>query len=1010
MDGVGRAQGGGLVTPGQKDLIKASASNQELSNIFVRAHTSVRTRNLRDRRYTPQWPPHCLIFDTETTLDPLQSLNFGAYRRCKLVGSKYVCFGEGIFYRDDATEGQLKLLRRYKVKPETPLSIEHFPAPLSLGLMSRSEFVSRIFWKSVRNGQLIVGFNLPFDLSRLAVKATEGKKGDWSLALSSLWRNPKTRLVVPNPQRPRILIDAQNSKMAFIKLGSILHPEEWPKEARFLDLRTLGWALRNVAFNLNGACRAFHVKGKLDHKPSGRITANEIEYCRGDVAATNRLLNAMMSEVDQHPLELRPDKSFSPASIAKAYLNKMGIKQPKDHLKVPHKTLGIAMQSYYGGRAECRIRKTSVPVIHTDFTSQYPTVNALLKNWNVLTARSLRFVSCTSAARNFLSGATLERTFDKDFWRQLSFFALAKPQGDILPVRTMYNGKTQNIGLNYLVSQQPIWYAGPDLIASKILTGKAPKILRAFRMVPRGQQSGLTPTNLAGMVEINPAKDDFYRKVIEQRVSHKSENKALADFLKVVANAGSYGLFVQVDTERKRKEAKVRYFSGEKHGRITSTYTERPGPWYFPPIASLITSGGRLLLAMLEKSVAEKDGSYLFCDTDSLCIVATREGELVPCEGGAFRLNGRRAIKALSLAEVQEIAAKFRRLNPYDPGLVPEILKIEAVNHVDSDPRKPIRQLYGFCISAKRYALFTKSGDKIQIEKASGHGLGYLFSPKERKKEHETEDEETPQWVMEAWDFLLRKELGLRIKKPAWLALPALMRMVLTTPNVLKNRRPEWLGPFNFFLFPIVSDLGGYPSGFDRSNFLFITPMESNRLKWPSLKGINLLDGQAYQISMVSSTRQKKVVPDSFRIILNQYLKKPELKSLAADGTSCKGSTHGLLFRTRIAAGGVIPVGKETDRHWEQGDDPSMLDFEVGVYEKRGKMVVADPSQRKRWSKIGVRDLMRRSGLSQTTVYKILHGKPVRRYILSDFRTMCVEPCERDTALAGTIRAANNLS
>jgi hypothetical protein len=74
----------------------------------------------------------------------------------------------------------------------------------------------------------------------------------------------------------------------------------------------------------------------------------------------------------------------------------------------------------------------------------------------------------------------------------------------------------------------------------------------------------------------------------------------------------------------------------------------------------------------------------------------------------------------------------------------------------------------------------------------------------------------------------------------------------LRVPNVLKNRRPEWLGPFNFFLFPIISEkLGGYPVGFDKSNFLFITPMESDRRKWPTLVGVNLFDRQtiAVQIS-----------------------------------------------------------------------------------------------------------------------------------------------------------------
>lgn len=987
MDGASSAQGNRFTIPRKQDVTGASdISNQECHDIFVRAHTSVRTRKQRDRRWSPKWPEYCLIFDTETTLDPIQKLNFGTYRRCKLVGHKYLFAEEGIFYRDDLPASQVQLLERYKLKPKTLPSIELFPAKMNLGLMSRTSFMRRVFWKSIRKGDLIVGFNLPFDLSRLAIKWTAGRKGDWSLALSSLWKNPKTGRVVPNPKRPRIIVDAQNSKMAFIKLGSILHPEEWPKEGRFLDLRTLGWALRNVPYNLRGACKAFNVKGKVDHKPSGRISSEEIEYCRGDVAATHRLLNAMMREFDQNPIDLHPDKAYSPASIAKAYLKEMQIKQPKAHFKVPNKTLGISMQGYYGGRAECRIRKTPVPVIHTDFTSQYPTVNALLGNWDVLTSSSVRFVDCSATVKKLLSNVALENTFDQNFWKKLSFFALVKPKGDILPVRTIYNGRTQNIGLNYLTAEKPIWYAGPDLVASAILTGRPPAVVRALRMVGQGQQSGLKPTNLGGMVEINPAKDDFYRKVIEQRISHKKENKDLAEFLKVLANSGSYGLFVEVNTETKKKEAKAGYFSGNKTGRIETTYVEKPGAWYFPPLASLITSGGRLLLAMLEKSVHEKGGNYLFCDTDSLCIVGTRAGGLIPCEGGVFRCETKPAIKALSLAEVSSIAEKFSKLNPYDSSLVRQILKIEDINYVDSDLGKPFRQLFGYAISAKRYALYTRSGNEIRIEKASGHGLGYLFAPKERKTDEEISDDETPQWVTEAWDFLLRKELGLPSKEPSWLDLPAMMRMVVTTPNVLKNRRPEWLGPFNFFLFPLVSELGGYPRGFDKTNFLFITPMETDRRKWRSLVGTNLLDGQTYQIAMSPTGKQDKVIPESFRIILRQYLGKPEAKSLAPDGTPCVGTTQGLLGRTKIVAGQLIPVGKETDRRWEQGEDPSMIDSETHLYENPRNTRVGEASERQRWSAIGIRRLMRESTLTQKTVYKILTGEPVRRYTLSSFR------------------------
>jgi hypothetical protein len=892
---------------------------------------------------------------------------------------------EGIFYRDDVPQNQLQVLERYKLNPKTLASAELFPARTTLRLINRSSFVDRVFWKSIRKGELIVGFNVPFDLSRLATHWGEGNKGDWSLAFTHPWKNPKTGRVAPNPKRPRIVVDAQNSKMAFINLGSILLPGKWPA-GRFLDLRTLGWALRNKSFSLKRACKAFQVKGKVDHKPTGQINPKEIEYCRGDVAATHRLLNAMMHEFNLNPIDLRPDKAYSPASIAKGYLDVMKIKEPKAHFKVPNKTLGIAMQSYYGGRAECRIRKTAVPVIHTDFTSQYPTVNALLGNWSVLTSSSIRFVDYTATAKKMLSKIQLENTFDPEFWKKLPFFALLRPKDDILPVRTVYRGKAQNIGLNYLTGTNPLWYAGPDVVASAILTGKPPRVVKAIRMVPRGRQSGLKPTDLRGMIEIDPATDDFYRKVIEQRVSHK-ENTALADFLKVLANSGSYGLFVEVNTETTKKRKRVGYFSGEKKGRPKTTYIEKPGTWYFPPLASLITSGGRLLLAMLEKSVQEKKGSYLFCDTDSLCIVATKEGGFVPCEGGAFPSEGHPAIKALSLAEVGSIAEQFRKLNPYNSSLVPEILKIEDVNYVDCDSKKPFRQLFGYAISAKRYALYSQSGNEICIEKASGHGLGYLFAPKETKRDKRRDEEEAPEWIREAWDYLLRKELALTLKEPPWLDLPAMMGMVLTTPNVLKNRRPEWLGPFNFFLFPIIPEkLGGYPAGFDKSNFLFITPMESDRTRWRSLIGINLFDRQTYQISMLPSETQGKVVPDSFRIILNQYLKKEEAKSLSPDGRPCTEMTRGLLGRTRIFAREIIPVGKETDRKWEHGGDPSMLDPSIHVHETEGKMCVADHNDRKRWSKIAVTKLITKSCLSPTTVYKILEGEPVRCYILSNFK------------------------
>src|SRR5215468_4125204 len=67
---------------------------------------------------------------------------------------------------------------------------------------------------------------------------------------------------------------------------------------------------------------------------------------------------------------------------------------------------------------------------------------------------------------------------------------------------------------------------------------------------------------------------------------------------------------------------KVRVFSGEESFETTSNVVEEPGKWFAPHIASLITSGGRLLLGMLERCIADAGGTFLFCDTDSAAIVS----------------------------------------------------------------------------------------------------------------------------------------------------------------------------------------------------------------------------------------------------------------------------------------------------------------------------------------------------------------------------------------------------
>jgi hypothetical protein len=186
--------------------------------------------------------------------------------------------------------------------------------------------------------------------------------------------------------------------------------------------------------------------------------------------------------------------------------------------------------------------------------------------------------------------------------------------------------------------------------------------------------------------------------------------------LKILANAGCYGIYAEVNRDQlgKNSAKKIGIFSGEESRTEETCIVEPSDPWYFPPVASLITAGGRLLLAMLERMVTDAGSSYFMCDTDSMAIVSSKQGGLVPCAGGPHRTpNGSGAVRALSHKQTQQITERFTALNPYDPKIVNgSVLKIEDINFDDEERQ---RQLYGYGISAKRYALRTRQGSKWQL-------------------------------------------------------------------------------------------------------------------------------------------------------------------------------------------------------------------------------------------------------------------------------------------------------
>jgi hypothetical protein len=660
----------------------------------------------------------------------------------------------------------------------------------------------------------------------------------------------------------------------------------------------------------------------------------------------------------------------------------MGIVEPMRKFKaVPPEVHGIAMAAYYGGRAECRIRRWPVPVVPVDLTSEYPSVDALLGIWDVLTAKRLTIEDATKDVRSLVASVTLEELFRPEVWKRLNFYALIVPDQDILPVRSVYDGNsgTCNIGLNTLRWKQPMWIAGPDLVASVLLSGHIPEVRKAIRIVPHGKQRGLRSISLRSAITVDPKTEDFFTRVIEYRKQNKHDER-LQYFLKILANSTSYGTYlelnpVKVDTKQRPR---IKVHSGEHiFEQVAPDTIEQPGRFYFPLLGALITSGGRLLLGMIECYVRDAGGNYMCCDTDALIIVASKAG-------GTVRMpDGFPPVKALSWQQVQRIADRFDSLSPYNPKIVPHLLRLTDENF---DKKANQRQLFGLSIAAKRYALYsTKCGQSscrhrrcITVVDPKAHGL--IFSAP-------TEDREngTPKWWWELWRFLLAvefRQVGKEVPSvllfagraidtktmadvdglPPWIGLPAMMKMRISTPHYLEQMKGK-ANPFGFVLHPRTRD---------KLKLTLLTPFSKKREGWARSLCVNTHDGKVYRLDELP-----KADVISLGDILCGYVNHPEIKSLGPAGKKCQAHTRGLLRRMEINGGLQHCIGKEVSR-FEEGKNNFIESVDDMCIHYDGGRVAANESLITEISKRGLRETTKQTRLDRKTIRAVQNGKKVK--------------------------------
>jgi hypothetical protein len=764
--------------------------------IAIRAYSERSKRKpLGVRQSSPDIAPSVwtLVFDCETTVDAAQQLRLGFFQIRR--GDRLDC--EGLFYYPSTlTEAEKASLHAY-----TQLR--------KLKMMTVAEFRTDVFLKYgyVRRAT-VVGFNLPFDISRIAIDhgpARGGMRGGFSFDFTGNIDDPRVRVKHLNPRAALIDFGIPYKQEA---------PGAWQRHAQrvsahrghFVDMKTLASALLSRRLSLKAL--AAHLRTptqKHETDEHGRVTDEYLDYARADVQVTWECFLELKNRYDAHGFAKNPDRMLSEASIGKAYLQQMGIKPLLGcDPKFPRKRFGEVFCAYYGGRAEVRNRRVVREVLYCDFKSMYPTVNSLMGLWRFVIGQGMTTEATTNETQAFLKAVTLEDLQKPATWRRLCTLVRLQPAGDILPVRAKYSRETYTIGLNHLTTSEPLWYTLADCIVSKLLSGRCPRIEKAITYRPGPPQDGLVPAKILGREDfvINPTTDDFFARLVDLRDDAKERADPIERTLKIIANSTSYGIFIEVNRDDAPKPERLDVFgpNGERLA-LDVRAIEDPGRYFNPMLGALITGAARLMLGIAEKRTLDLALDWAFCDTDSLAIARP---------AGMLRREFHR--------QAGKVIDWFTQLNPYKK--LGSILKSEDLNYGNRSGK--LEPLYCFAISAKRYALFNLNRhNRPVLRKASAHGLGHLLDP---YAESEAPPNIPPpavplneigvrRWQYDLWYKILEAALrgqpdSVRLDWHVALQAPAAIRYTASSPQLL-NWVARWnegrwyedqIRPFGFLL------------------------------------------------------------------------------------------------------------------------------------------------------------------------------------------------------------------
>ncbi|WP_300380410.1 hypothetical protein [Henriciella sp.] len=255
-----------------------------------------------------------IIFDTETTSDAIQTLRFGVAQ----IRKAGVLIKEVIFTAPDLPQAEQTLISDYATANGlTVLTVEDFRKSVILDIGYRA------------NGA-IIGFNLPFDIARIAKGASEARgsmRGGFTF-WSTRWKSdPNIRVKHLNATAALMDFatpgDQQQSRGMRKRNEKTEH-----NRGTFLDVRTLAAALLSGRFSLGKLAERLNTptrKHETDEH-GGPLSWQYLDYARADVQVTWDCYTALAKTYADFGLSTPLKRILSEASLGKALLREMNIR------------------------------------------------------------------------------------------------------------------------------------------------------------------------------------------------------------------------------------------------------------------------------------------------------------------------------------------------------------------------------------------------------------------------------------------------------------------------------------------------------------------------------------------------------------------------------------------------------------------------------------------------------------------------------------------------------------